>query len=108
MRGYICCFCGEAIAKEDEAAVRLIATNLWERDAAQSVYAHSQCAADQMAAGQLSPDALQNDQTGYSAQEIIRGEDESRNVRSWTCLAVVAAIVAVAYLLFSVVDVLSG
>ncbi|BCA58844.1 hypothetical protein [Sphingomonas sp. HMP6] len=99
--GYICCFCGKDITKEDYAALRLIATNLWEREAAQSVYAHSRCAEDQMAFGQMSPDALLDGTTGYSAQEIIWGEDEGRRVKvpRWGCLVIAALLVAGVYLL---------
>ncbi|NML93285.1 hypothetical protein [Novosphingobium olei] len=93
-RGYVCCFCGNGIAKEDYAALRLIATNLWEREAAQSVYAHSLCAEKQMAFGQLAPDALLDSKTGHSLQEIIRGEDEAGlSLPRWGCFVIAALIV---------------
>lgn len=69
--GYVCCFCGAGIEGEDTAALHLIATNLWKRDPAQSVYAHSRWAAAQMAAGQLEPEALRDIDNGYSVQEIL-------------------------------------
>ena len=43
---YICCFCGAPIDDSDKEAVQLIATNLWAREAAQAVYAHSNCASE--------------------------------------------------------------
>ena len=99
--GYVCCFCGKDITKEDYAALHLIATNLWEREAAQSVYAHSRCAEERMVFGQMLPDALLDGSTGHSAQEIIWGEDEGRRVKlpAWGCLVIAAAVVAGIYLL---------
>ncbi len=99
--GYVCCFCGCDISKEDYAAVHLIATNLWEREAAQGVYAHSYCAEERMAAGQFSPDALLDWTTGHSVQEIIWGEDEAKRVQvpGWGCFALMIIIVAAAYAL---------
>ncbi|PZO91880.1 MAG: hypothetical protein DI623_01400 [Sphingomonas sanxanigenens] len=98
---YICCLCGRDITKEDYAALHLIATNLWEREAAQSAYAHSRCAEDQMVFGQISPDALVDGSTGYSVQEIIWGEDEGRRVRlsGWGCLAGLVIVLAALYLI---------
>jgi hypothetical protein len=100
---YICCFCGASIDQSDQAAVQLIATNLWAREAAQAVYAHSNCASAKMANGQLSPDALLDDERGYSLEEIVWGEDEGRrySVSPWTCLGVLIALAVGAYLLLS-------
>ncbi|WP_174842748.1 hypothetical protein [Sphingomonas sp. ID1715] len=99
--GYVCCFCGADIEKEDAAALHLIATNLWKRDPAQSVYAHSRCAAAQMAAGQLEPEVLRDSENGYSVQEIVWGEDEGKGVQipGWGCLAIAVVIVAAGYAL---------
>lgn len=100
---YICCFCGASIDRTDKEAVQLIATNLWAREAAQAVYAHSGCATDKMAKGQLSPDALLDDERGYSLEEIVWGEDEGRrySVSPWTCLGVLIAVAVGAYFLLS-------
>jgi hypothetical protein len=99
---YTCCFCGASVDQSDKEAVQLIATNLWAREAAQAVYAHSICASDQMVKGQLSPDALLDAENGYSLEEIIWGDDEvrRRSVSPWTCLVVLVAVVVAAYLLF--------
>ena len=99
--GYVCCFCGNDITKVDYAALHLITSNLWEREAAQSVYAHSRCAEKQMAFGQITPDALLDATAGHSAQEIIWGEDEGRRVTipRWGCLVIAALLAAVIGLL---------
>lgn len=98
---YICCFCGASIDQSDKAAIQLIATNLWARDAAQAVYAHSSCSSERMANGQLSPEALLDDTRGYSLQEIVWGEHEGRrlSVSPWTCLGVLIAMTIGAYVL---------
>lgn len=98
---YICCFCGASVDQSNEEALQLIATNLWAREAAQAVYAHSKCASEKMAFGQLSPDALLNDERGHSLQEIVWGEDEGRrhSVSPWTCLVALIAVAVGAYLL---------
>ena len=98
---YICCFCGAAIDQADKAAVLLIATNLWAREAGQAVYAHSICASDKMANGQLSPEALLDNERGYSLKEIVWGDDEGRHysVSRWTCLGILMAVAVAAYLL---------
>ena len=100
---YVCCFCGSPIDQSDKAAVQLIVTNLWAREAAQAVYAHSECASEKMAKGQLSPDALLDAERGHSLQEIVWGEDEGRrySMSPWTCLAILIAAVVAAYLLLS-------
>jgi hypothetical protein len=94
--GYVCCFCGKGITKDDYAALHLIARNLWERETAQSVYAHSRCAEGQMAFGQMLPDALLEGTAGYSAQELIWGDDEARHVSlsRWGCFVIAALLVA--------------
>ena len=99
--GYMCCLCGKVITKEDYAALHLIATNLWEREAAQSVFSHSHCAETRMAFGQISPDSLLEGNTGHSVQEIIWGEDQGRRtiVPRWGCFVAVALIFAALYLL---------
>ena len=98
---YIWCFCGAPIDQSDKEAVQLIATNLWAREAAQAVYAHSNCASEKMVKGQLSPDALLDAERGYSLEEIVWGEDEGRrySVSRWTCLGLLIAVAVVAYLL---------
>jgi hypothetical protein len=104
MNGYVCCFCGKGITKDDYAALHLIASNLWEREAAQSVYAHSRCAEEHIAFGQISPDALLDRTAGHSAQEIIWGEDEGRRIKvpRWGCPAISVALLAGAYLLIRI------
>ena len=102
---YACCFCSEAIERTDNDALHLIAQNLWkrdpERDAAQAVYAHSRCAVEHMAAGQLTPSALQ-DEANYSLQEIAWGENEGERVRLplWAIVAVLLALAVGGILLF--------
>jgi hypothetical protein len=100
---YMCCFCGAPIDQSDKEAVQLIATNLWARDAAQAVYAHSNCASERMAKGQLSPDALLDAECGYSLEEIVWGEDEGRrySVSPWACLGILISVAIAAYLILS-------
>ena len=97
---YACCFCGNAIEQADKAALQLIATNLWSRKTAQSVYAHSACASANMAKGQLSPEELLDGELGFSLEEIVWGEDEGRRlaVKRWSCLGVILAVAILVYL----------
>jgi hypothetical protein len=94
---YVCCFCGQGIEQTDVDAVELIATNLWDRDGAQAVYAHSVCAEQQMAAGQLMPSVLHGTDNNYTLQEVVWGEHRANRVPRWTCLVVIMALAAVAY-----------
>jgi hypothetical protein len=45
---YQCCYCDEAIAKADRAAVRIALSALWASadGTAQEIFAHSRCAAE--------------------------------------------------------------
>lgn len=99
---YACCFCGSSIEDSDKEAVQLIATNLWAREAAQAVYAHSKCASEKMAKGQLSPDALLTAEGGYSLEEIVWGDDEARRYSAsrWSCLGILIVVAVAAYFLF--------
>lgn len=56
---YACCFCGEAIARDDIGAVRLAITSLWELSSAvQGLQAHSACASEAIKAAPFDPDAF--------------------------------------------------
>jgi hypothetical protein len=56
---YACCFCGEAILRDDAAAVRLSVTSLWHSSpAAQDLQAHSACASRAINAEPFDPDVL--------------------------------------------------
>lgn len=100
---YTCCFCGSPIDDSDKEAVQLIATNLWAREAAQALYAHSKCSSEKMAKAQVSPDALLDAERGYSLEEIVWRENEGRrySVSPWACLGVLVLLVVAAYFLFS-------
>lgn len=54
-QSYECCYCGKEIEPSDRTALRLTVTGLWSsaHEAAQNLYAHSNCAADKFA-GNLS------------------------------------------------------
>ena len=57
--GYICCLCGNAISREDRAAVQFAVSNLWRLDkAVQSLQAHSACAEKAITAAPFDPDIL--------------------------------------------------
>lgn len=50
-----CCYCGKEVEPTDRGALRFTVTGLWSsaHEAAQDLFAHSQCAADKFA-GNLS------------------------------------------------------
>jgi hypothetical protein len=98
---YVCCFCGKDISQSDADAIQLIATNLWDREAAQALYAHSTCASERMARGYMTPSALRDTETGYSLEDIVRGENEGRQNRvpGWTCLVMIIGLAVGAFFL---------
>jgi hypothetical protein len=99
IEGHICCFCGRTISDDDEAAVQLIATNLWERKAAQPLCAHAECASERITEGDFSAEDLRGE-AGYTLEEIVWGENEAPRFPFWGCVAVILVLAAGAYAIF--------
>lgn len=102
IQAYVCCFCGEPIGDADEDAVQLIATNLWKRDAAQALYAHSACGLANITKGQFSPDLLHDRESGYTLEEIVWGDNEAKHVPIRACLAAILVLAFVGYGLYRI------
>jgi hypothetical protein len=98
---YSCCFCGQTIPDEEDAAVQLIATNLWQRKVAQPLHAHAKCGSEHITKGDFSAVALRDGETGYTLEEIVWGEHEASRLPFWGCLAVILVLAAGAYAIFS-------